>query len=73
MIYLERAMGFEPTTFSLATRHSTTELRPLISVGYFSILCLFCKQDTAVKLKPLYALYGLKFRERSFSFESFYF
>ena len=24
----ERAMGFEPTTFSLARRHSTTELRP---------------------------------------------
>ena len=25
---LERAMGFEPTTFSLARRRSTTELRP---------------------------------------------
>ena len=24
----ERAMGFEPTTFSLARRRSTTELRP---------------------------------------------
>ncbi len=27
---MERAMGLEPTTFSLATRRSTTELRPLI-------------------------------------------
>jgi hypothetical protein len=25
---LERAMGFEPTTFSLARRHSTAESRP---------------------------------------------
>ena len=25
--YLERAMGFEPTTFCLASRSSTTELR----------------------------------------------
>ncbi len=25
---LERAMGFEPTTFSLARRRSTTELHP---------------------------------------------
>jgi hypothetical protein len=25
----ERAMGFEPTTFSLARRRSTTELHPL--------------------------------------------
>ena len=25
---MERAMGFAPTTFSLATRHSTAELRP---------------------------------------------
>ena len=28
--FLERAMGLEPTTFSLATRRSTTELCPLI-------------------------------------------
>src|SRR5512146_2999121 len=27
---LERAMGFEPTTFSLARRRSTTEPRPLV-------------------------------------------
>ena len=26
---LERAMGIEPTTFCLGSRHSTTELRPL--------------------------------------------
>ena len=25
---LERAMGFEPTTFCLGSKHSTTELRP---------------------------------------------
>ncbi len=25
----KRAMGFEPTTFALARRHSTTELHPL--------------------------------------------
>ena len=28
--FLERAKGFEPSTLSLATRCSTTELRPLI-------------------------------------------
>ena len=27
----ERAMGFEPTTFSLARRRSTTEPRPLVA------------------------------------------
>ena len=27
---IERAMGFEPMTFSLARRRSTTELRPLV-------------------------------------------
>ena len=32
---LERAMGLEPTTFSLATRRSTTELRPL-SLNYYN-------------------------------------
>jgi hypothetical protein len=26
---MERTMGFEPTTFCLASRRSTTELRPL--------------------------------------------
>ena len=26
---MERAMGIEPTTFCLGSRHSTTELRPL--------------------------------------------
>ena len=26
---MERAMGFEPTTFCLGSKHSTTELRPL--------------------------------------------
>jgi hypothetical protein len=25
---MERAMGFEPTTFCLGSKHSTTELRP---------------------------------------------
>jgi len=31
---MERAKGFEPSTFSLATRRSTTELCPLgISLG----------------------------------------
>lgn len=29
-LFLERAKGFEPSTLSLATRCSTTELRPLI-------------------------------------------
>ena len=29
---MERAMGLEPTTFSLATRRSTTELCPLIKL-----------------------------------------
>ena len=28
--YLERAMGFEPTTTCLGSKDSTTELRPLI-------------------------------------------
>jgi hypothetical protein len=30
---LERKMGFEPTTFSLARRHSTAELLPLAQSG----------------------------------------
>jgi hypothetical protein len=30
---MERAMGFEPTTFCLGSKHSTTELRPH-SAGY---------------------------------------
>ena len=30
----ERAMGFEPTTFSLARRRSTTELHPLVGSGH---------------------------------------
>ena len=29
MCYLERAMGFEPTTTCLGSKDSTTELRPL--------------------------------------------
>ena len=29
---MERAMGLEPTTFSLATRRSTTELCPLVLI-----------------------------------------
>ena len=29
ILLLERAMGFEPTTFCLGSKHSTTELRPL--------------------------------------------
>ena len=32
---LKRAMGFEPTTSSLARRRSTTELHPHVSGGYF--------------------------------------
>src|SRR6185369_2281337 len=31
--YMEREMGLEPTTFSLATRRSTTELFPHIGYG----------------------------------------
>jgi hypothetical protein len=27
---MERAMGLEPTTFCMASRRSTTELRPLV-------------------------------------------
>lgn len=27
---MERAMGFEPTTSCLGSRHSATELRPLV-------------------------------------------
>ena len=34
---MERAMGFEPTTFCLGSKHSTTELRPPIS----QIIALF--------------------------------
>jgi hypothetical protein len=33
LIEMERMMGFEPTTFSLATRSSTTELHPRIWSG----------------------------------------
>ena len=36
---LERAMGFEPTTSCLGSKHSTPELRPL-SVGDCTILSL---------------------------------
>jgi hypothetical protein len=32
--YRERAMGFEPTTFSLARRRSTTELRPQVGNSF---------------------------------------
>ena len=35
---LERAMGFEPTTFCLGSKHSTTELRPLIDQCYFQCI-----------------------------------
>gem|GEM_PF-788746 len=31
-LFVERAMGFEPTTFSLARRRTTTVLRPQITV-----------------------------------------
>ena len=37
MRLLERAMGFEPTTFCLGSKHSTTELRPHTS----QIIALF--------------------------------
>ena len=30
---MERAMGFEPTTSCLGSKHSTTELRPLEAEG----------------------------------------
>ena len=30
---MERAMGFEPTTFCLGSKHSTAELRPLVIVA----------------------------------------
>ena len=35
---LERVMGFEPTTFSLATRHSTTELHPQVLKSFHPML-----------------------------------
>ncbi len=37
---LERAMGVEPTTFCLGSKHSTTELRPLgVDVNMASGTC----------------------------------
>lgn len=38
---VERIVGFEPTTFSLATRHSTTELYPqLAHLAGFEPTCI---------------------------------
>ena len=34
---VERAMGFEPTTSCLGSKHSTPELRPLVIEGEHSI------------------------------------
>ncbi len=36
----KRAMGFEPTTFALARRHSTTELHPLNAHFFYTKLYL---------------------------------
>ena len=38
---MERAMGFEPTTFCLGSKHSTTELRPPIFTLNYSVLLFF--------------------------------
>jgi hypothetical protein len=37
LVFLKRAIGFEPTTFSLARRRSTTELRPLVPRPRFEL------------------------------------
>jgi hypothetical protein len=53
----ERAMGFEPTTFSLARRRSTTELRP--HFGYPSAESAESQNrtdDTAIFSRVLYQL-----------------
>ena len=61
----ERAMGFEPTTFSLARRRSTTELRPHDKFNHFvkyqSIAFLSAESqnrtgDTAIFSRVLYQL-----------------
>ena len=39
---VERAMGLEPTTFSLATRRSTTELCPHLILRLIIVQCLLC-------------------------------
>jgi hypothetical protein len=57
LIFAERAMGFEPTTFSLARRRSTTEPRPQVN-------CLEAESaesqnrtdDTAIFSRVLYQL-----------------
>ncbi len=33
---MERAMGFEPTTFCLGSKHSTTELRPHLLFRHYT-------------------------------------
>ncbi len=54
----ERAMGFEPTTFSLARRRTTTVLRPRI-LGYKSAESAETQDrtgDTAIFSRVLYQL-----------------